>query len=930
MIEYIQDYTEPLVEGMIKIDPIKFRYEMPSEIETAIRATPYDFKYGAFSFVVFYRTYSRLKEDGSKESYPDTIVRVIKGLVSIIKDWKIKYGLGWDSKYWDNIALRMGVSMMKMHFLPPGRGLWVLGSEFCYNRGSSALNNCGFVSSSVGLKKALTWTIDSLACGCGIGFSTDASDEELSKLVIPGCNLCRSNFDSCCSCNKRVYKIHDSRQGWTKSIDLLVDSYFTGTLTKFDYSSIRPYGAPINGFGGTSSGSEPLEILHKRLCIFFECYIKVNIGIKNNLGDFIKVFPYDAIVSMTEKHRDIYSIDNKVERPSLDWALSELKNMTYEMQSKKTYGKSRFIVDCFNAVAICIVAGNVRRSSEIALATADDVEFRHLKDHNLNPERGIISWMSNNTVCLDKTEDFLHLPEIAKRIRDNGEPGIYNRLNVTRYGRYGKREPIGREGEEDKAIGINPCITGDSMVSTSEGLVSVRELVGKQFIATYDYGNYNESFKSTSVGFWSNGIKPVYELKLKNGSSIKATEDHKIGVVTKHGEYKWVKMKDLDINNAIIDTDSNTYSMIESIEYIGEEEVFDCSIPGPNSFYANGISVHNCGEIPLESFEFCNLAEIFPSKCDTFEEMEEAAFLATIYTSTVSLLPTHWIETNKVIARNRRTGIALGGITEEIARSSMTEFTKRCRALYRLIRKTNKEYADENGVVESIRVTTIKPSGTISQLASVTSGIHHPVYPYAIRRVRMGADSRLVEMLKKSGYKYEIDKKAGEGTIIFSFPLCQTGARPAQEVSVWEQASNLAMMSREYADNAVSCTLYFNEKIEGLDLEHLLAHVAPVVKSLSCLPHSDDTVVYEQAPYEKISEEEYYRMLTDFKELDFSDLSEKVDNDIIVTREEDAVGEKGCTNDTCDFKAYMETKKKRSFEEDLPVEACETIKKSKK
>lgn len=776
-IEILRDESEPLIPGMTETSPIIHRYEIPLSIEDQIRSIPYRFGYGGFSQAVYFRTYSQNKADGTKEEYPDTIIRVVKGIVSIAKDFRIKHGLEWNDERWNNIALRFGIAFMNMWILPPGRGLWISGTEYSYKRGSVAFNNCGFCSLNEGIVKAACWTMDSLMCGCGIGFDTDGTDE-FDRMIIPNPNR-----------DIIRYIIHDSREGWVKSVYLLLLSYFGGKYVEFDYSELRPEGVPIKGFGGESSGPEPLRILHERIRLFIECYINSKI-----------IGGYQAIIDMTIKHINIYPESNKIEKPSLEWALSELYKISPE---KKTYGKSRLICDIFNAIGICIVAGNVRRSSEIALGVADDEEFRNLKNIAVNPERCIISWMSNNTVCLDKTEDFEMLPEIAKRIKDNGEPGIFNRLNAKRYGRIGRREPIGREAEEDKAIGLNPC-----------------------------------------------------------------------------------------------------------------------------------------GEIGLESYEYCNLAEIFPTRCSSFKEMEEAAYLATIYASTVSLLSTHWTYSNAVIARNRRIGISISGITEQIAKTSVTDFTKLCRALYKVVRKTNKELANECGVPESIRVSTVKPSGTISQLVGVSSGVHHNTYRYCIRRMRVGSTSKLVDILKNAGYSYEVDRKAGENTLIFSFPLFQGEARSAEEVSVWEQANNLALLQREWADNCVSCTLYFKpdqhngtaienkikelqeicdyissesdlyksiqdtineckpivEKIkkqqaieEGTNLEHVLAHFAPIVKSLSVLPHSEEGV-YEQAPYESITEEQYIELSSKIKLLNMAGFDEK------------AIGERGCTNDVCIIK----------------------------
>ncbi len=716
----------PIIPGMVIPKKVVHKYELPDDIEERIRSIKHEFGYGGLSQAVYVRTYSQRNEFGIKEKFPDTIIRVVKGILSIAKDFRICNGLEWNENYWNDIAYRLGRAMMNMQFLPPGRGLWIAGTEYSYTRGSAAFNNCGFVSLNEGLIIAVCWTMDLLMCGCGIGFDVNCN-EEFNSFVVP-------NPES----ERRCYIIHDSREGWVKSVYLLLDSYFSGIYTIFDYSRLRKEGDPIRGFGGESSGPDPLRILHKRIRIFIECYIKC------------KTYDnFESIVQMTSQHIDIFPESNIIERPSLLFALDSLLNFTDAQKEQKTYASSRLICDIFNAVGICIIAGNVRRSSEIALGSISDVEFRNLKDHDLNPERSVISWMSNNTVCLDTTEDFELLPNIANRIISNGEPGIFNRLNVKRYGRVLRREPIGREAEEDKAIGLNPC-----------------------------------------------------------------------------------------------------------------------------------------GEISLESFELCNLAEVFPTRCSSLDEMHEATFLATLYSSTVSLLPSHWINTNRVIARNRRIGISLSGIIEQIDRTSATDFTKLCRSLYKIVRRTNKHFAQECGVPESIRVTTVKPSGTISQLVGVSSGVHHNTFKYCIRRVRVSSTSSLVRILTDSGYKYEVDRKAGEGTLVFEFPLKLGNARTAEEVTVWEQACNLALLQREWADNCVSCTLYFDRETEAHNLEHVLAQFAPVVKSLSALPHTK-TGVYDQAPYEFITQEQY------------EELNSKIIPLNTDTFCETPVGVRGCDGDKC-------------------------------
>ncbi len=626
------------------------------------------FGFGGFGEATYYRTYSRIKPDGTQEQWADTVIRVVNGVMSIRKDHYLSSRLAWDESRWQHYAEKLATSMFHMKWLPPGRGLWIMGTDYVYERGAAALNNCGAVDTT-DLALAADWAMDMLMCGVGVGFNTVWKGENVSppdkKAAIP-------------------YIVPDSREGWVRSVRLLIESYTDkGAWHTFDYSRIRPAGSPIHGFGGTASGPAPLKELHKRL----------------------------------EKSLDSYcggEID-----------------------------ATRCVADVMNAIGACVVAGNVRRSAEIALGSVNDSTFLELKDYAKHPERAEIGWMSNNTVVLERTEDFEKLPMIAAHIRENGEPGIMNLINVQKYARYG-------EQSEDSAWLTNPC-----------------------------------------------------------------------------------------------------------------------------------------SEIPLESFELCNLAEVFPERCTKEEEFYEVLGFATFYASTVALLPTHRPETNEIIVRNRRIGVSLSGIADMLDAHGATELTRRLRKGYKLVRAVNRDLAAKAGVPASIRVTTVKPSGTISQLAGVSSGMHFPTFRYAIRRMRVGNASRICKVLKSAGVPYEEDRYSAD-TTVFEFPIDQGKTREAATVSAWEQFSLLAMLQREWSDNMVSCTIYFDPQNEGPQVEHMLAQFAPIIKSVSMLPHSKKGA-YVQMPYEGISKEAYEARLAAFPKIDWSGFSGS-----------DGMESRFCTDDLCE------------------------------
>jgi ribonucleoside-diphosphate reductase alpha chain len=279
--------------------------------------------------------------------------------------------------------------------------------------------------------------------------------------------------------------------------------------------------------------------------------------------------------------------------------------------------------------------------------------------------------------------------------------------------------------------------------------------------------------------------------------------------------------------------------------------------------FDHAIGVNPCGEIPLESYELCNLAEVFPSKCvDQEGNFNQEIFYkaieyATVYASIVSLLPTHSPDTNKIIAKNHRIGVGLSGtvlISERIGYSGLIDLLK---SGYRKVRSVNNWIMDMAGVPRSIRVTTIKPSGTISKLAGVPEGIHFPIENrYIIRRIRIAKNSELVPHLINSNVPFEQDNYA-DNTLVFSFPIDQGPTRSLKEVSMWEQLKMAELFQRWWSDNSVSVTINYDAE-EAKSLESAISSSISNIKTLSFAPKSD--IKYTQAPVEAITREEYLEL----------------------------------------------------------------------
>ena len=306
---------------------VEERFTLKRTFRDEIRAKRARFGFGGFGEATYYRTYSRLKQDGSQEHWADTVIRVVDGILSIRKNHYILNRLLWEEEKWQSYARRLADAMFDMKWLPPGRGLWVMGTDYVYERGGAALNNCGAVDTT-DLAVAADWTMDMLMRGVGVGFNTAWRGE---NVTMPD------------KSRPITFVIPDSREGWVASVRLLIESYTRGgAWFAFDYDTIRPKGSPIKGFGGTASGPDPLKELHRRI----------------------------------EKYLDDYC--------------------------HGIHDRTRTTADIMNAIGACVVAGNVRRSAEIALGSVDDGTFLDLKYFEKNPDRSEIGGCPTILSCWKK------------------------------------------------------------------------------------------------------------------------------------------------------------------------------------------------------------------------------------------------------------------------------------------------------------------------------------------------------------------------------------------------------------------------------------------------------------------------------------------------------------------------------------------------
>ena len=181
---------------------------------------------------------------------------------------------------------------------------------------------------------------------------------------------------------------------------------------------------------------------------------------------------------------------------------------------------------------------------------------------------------------------------------------------------------------------------------------------------------------------------------------------------------------------------------------------------------------------------------------------------------------------------------------------------------YNYIRSYDKEYSELAGYPASIKLTTVKPSGTLSLLAGVTPGAHPGYSEYYIRRIRMSADSSLAHAAREHGYPVEFvlnfDGTEDKSTIVVSFP-CKfpKGTMFANDMTALDQLEVIKRLQSEWSDNAVSVTIYYRkEELDGI--KEWLDKNFKNVKSVSFLLHNEHG--FKQAPLEEIDEGTYLEM----------------------------------------------------------------------
>lgn len=285
-----------------------------------------------------------------------------------------------------------------------------------------------------------------------------------------------------------------------------------------------------------------------------------------------------------------------------------------------------------------------------------------------------------------------------------------------------------------------------------------------------------------------------------------------------------------------------------------------------------------CGEISLRSKQFCNLSEVVVRPNDTKKTIKEkvriAAIIGTFQSALTDFkyLSKKWKDNSE---EERLLGVSLTGIydnklTYDPDPSFLSELRSFCR-------EVNEEIALALGIPPSAAITTVKPSGTVSQLVNSGSGIHPRYAHYYIRRVRADVTDPLAKWMVESGMPYDLDVY-NKQNYVFSFPIASDkGAMSRHDISAIDHLELWLKYRTYWTDHNPSVTIYVGEN-EWMDVGQWVFKNWDEVCGIAFLPKEDDSHSYVQAPYEEIDKDKYAELAAMMPDIDYSKYEEFDDN----------------------------------------------------
>lgn len=428
--------------------PIKF--QLRKEFKDLLGTKSVHWGYGGLSEFTYYRTYARRKENGTLETWAECVIRVIEGMFSILKTHAITSHLPWDEKRAHRLAEEAAERLFEFKWTPPGRGLWMMGTDYLWEKGAMALYNCAFVSTEdidAELSKPFAFVMDTMMQGVGCGYDADGAEKVIVQKP---------------SGEPELVVVDDTREGWVELISCLIDSYLEegSSPITYDVSKVRPYGTEIKGFGGVASGPEPLV----------QGFNGIKEVLENRVGQLLTSTDIVSIMGIIGK----IVVAGNVRRSALI-ALGNPNDLDYV--TLKNWDKNP-------------VGMGMQAPPELEAVNKQDYDAYNSFETSWDDKSLIAKkyasetwswkfggwlWASNNSLYAKAGMDYT---PYVDSIAQNGEPGFFWLDTSRSYGRL----KDGIKNDDTSVKGLNPC--------------------GEIQLSSYETCNLNENYPANHRDYW--------------------------------------------------------------------------------------------------------------------------------------------------------------------------------------------------------------------------------------------------------------------------------------------------------------------------------------------------------------------------------------------------------------------------------------------
>jgi ribonucleoside-triphosphate reductase len=945
-VRHVEDHIMRLTDGFLE----HYQTEVPK------------WGFNGLGEVVYHRTYSRPLPDGTSEQWWQTIKRVVEGVYEVQKDHCNKNGLPWNAQKAQRSAQTMYDLIFNFKFLPPGRGLWAMGTDYVRTRGSAALNNCfagdECIITDEGVhslfdlcdKNIRVFSVDGFRAATVRSFGT----QQLNNIRFVPWNM-RSNY-------------HVDIRATADHTWILRDGTRTTHLSIGDIVLAHPVTVipPINNtafshgliFGdGTRHTYYPERHMIK-ICASKCMTVSELTHLMSTVPGWVSTRQYTdgrpvvTIIRKKENWKDLPTTNDlnymywflrgwieadawtkptgivaldTTRVDGVEWlykyaaALGFIITGHSENNHPTNYGERNYPLHrvslCSQPVAFrvhsieqglfesvyCAVQPETQTLALASGITTGNCAFISTTDIKHNFAHPFVWLMDMSMLGVGVGSDTLGAgtvtlvePSVGEvHVVEDSREGWVESTRVLLDSYVGKEKgPAYFDYSQVRKAG--EVLHGFGGVSAGpEPLMALHSslymLLGARVGSKIESSDIVDIFNYIGKAVVAGGIRRTAEIMLGDAydQSFLELKDPALHPLELQS-HRWAS------NNSVVAAVGTDYkSFVERIMANGEPGFFWPENAKQRRRFKDTVGewdphvvgVNPCGEIPLESGEFCNLVEVYPAHHDKLEDFQQTLKFAYLYAKSVSLIPTHDLYTNSIIGRNRRLGISVSGVTQALQKfGAHYFFATLLDKGYDYLRRIDVAYSRWLCIPQSIKLTTVKPSGTVSLLAGATPGVHFPHSEYYIRNVRFLPTSPLLSTLKKAGYPC-VPSQQDDSTLVVSFPVHEEYyTKGKSDVTMWEQLELAAQMQYWWADNSVSVTITVANH-EAKDMARALSMYENRLKSVSLLPLTDHG--YVQAPYQECSQEEYEKLMKKIKPLTFK---EGGAHDIT---------EVGCTNDSC-------------------------------